>query len=213
MTVTGANGAAPAQGVNFRVAGQTMNASPVAFVSQGGGVWKATLSNNPLLETTAGALLPSGTVKSVTAVYTGANPNYTLPNPTAKTMTISKEDGRVAYSGPATVQTAGGGSAATIPLTVKVKDISNTPEAAGDTAVGNILLAKVTFINRGTGATIAANVTVVVDPEDPANGLATFNWPVDIGANPSQIFQVGFIVSSYYNRNSTADNVPITVFK
>src|SRR4030095_7767810 len=40
VTVTGANGEAPAQGVNFKVGTQVMNgATPVPFVHQGGAVW------------------------------------------------------------------------------------------------------------------------------------------------------------------------------
>jgi hypothetical protein len=212
VTVNGASGGAPAQGVNFRIGTQTMNASPVPFVSMGGGTWKATLANHQLLETVANALNPNGTQKIVSAVYVGPNPGYTLPNPTSKALLLNKEDARVAYSGLTTVQTSGGASTATVTLSAKVRDISNTPDAAGDTAVGDIRMARVSFMNRATGA-IIGTATVVADPADPNNGLATFNWNVDIGLNPSQTFQVGFVVNNYYTRNNAADNVSITVTK
>ena len=209
VTVTGANGEAPAQGVYFKMGTQQMNATPVPFVSMGGGTWKATYANRPVLETTPGALLPSGATRGVTVTYSGKSANYTLASPTAKAVILTKEDGRVTYTGPATAQT-GGGNTTTIELKVKVKDISNTAEANGDTSPGDIRLAKVSFINRATGA-ILGTVDVVTDPEDPNNGLATFNWVADIGANPSQTFTIGFALSNYYTRNDPADNVSITV--
>jgi len=99
-----------------------------------------------------------------------------------------------------------------VELKAKIKDIANTPDAGTDTAVGDIRMARVSFVNRGTGATLAT-VNVVVDPEDPNNGLATYSWNVNIGANQSQAFQIGFIVSHYYTRNNTTENATITVFK
>ena len=62
------------------------------------------------------------------------------------------------------------------------------------------------FIDRSTSLTIA---TVNV----AANGTATFTWPIDLGAATSKAFTIGFVVSNYYNRNSTADNVVVTVNK
>jgi hypothetical protein len=214
VTVTGANGEAPAAGANFKIGTQIMNgATPVPFVNQGGGMWKATLANQQLLETSpAGQLKPTGTSKFITVTYASPSLNYTLAAPTMKALLITPENARVAYSGLTTVRTAGGGSTATISLKATVKDITNTPEAAGDTAPGDVRLAQVMFINRATGATIAT-VNVAIDPADPNGGIATYDWNVDIGANPSQTFTVGFNVITYYTRNSTTDNALITVSK
>jgi hypothetical protein len=206
VTVTGANGEAPAQGVNFKVGTQQMNATPVAFVDMGAGVWKATLANNPLLETApAGQLKPTGASRLVTATYSAVSPNYTLATPTGKSLLVNKEDARVTYNG-AQLYVTGGSSTFNIPLQVTVKDITNTPEANGDTSAGNITLATVSFMNRSTGAIIA---TVPVD----ANGVASYSWPVNIGTNASQTFSVGFVVGNYYTRNSLTDNKSITVSK
>jgi hypothetical protein len=146
----------------------------------------------------------------VTATYSAPSPNYTLATPGSKTLTITQEDARVSYGGDRLIGT-GGDSTATIQLTADVRDIANTSEANGDNAEGDIRLAKVTFINRLTGAVIASNVPVVIDPADANNGLATFNWNVNIGSNSLQAFTVGFVVTGYYNRNSTSDNTTIYV--
>ncbi len=213
VTVTGANGEAPAQGVNFTIGSQPMNYASVPFVNMGGGTWKATYANQPLLETApAGQLLPNGATKIVNATYSGPSANYTLPVPIAKAVVVTKEDARVDFVEVLPVSTGGDGMA-TVELTVKVKDIARTPEATGDTTVGNIQLARVTFVNRSTGAVIASNVPVVLDPDDPdgLDGVATYNWNVNIGTNLTQTFNVGFMVVNYYTRNSSLDNSPIIV--
>jgi hypothetical protein len=107
----------------------------------------------------------------------------------------------------------GGDGLATIELKVKVKDIARTLEANGDTAIGNIQLARVTIVNRSTGGVIASNVPVVIDPDDPSglDGVAIYNWNVNIGANLTQTFNLGFMVVNYYTRNSALDNSPVIV--
>ena len=213
VTVTGANGAAPAQGVNFTIAMQTMNAAPVPFVNMGGGTWKATYANVPVLETVAGQMLPNGATKTVTATYSGPSANYTLPVPTAKAVILNKEDVRVDFVEMLPVSTGGDGTE-TIQLKVKVKDIARTVDAAGDTTVGDIRLARVTILNRA-GGVIGANLPVTIDPDDPSglDGVATVNWTANIGTNLTQTFTFGFIVSNYYTRNSTLDDATLTVVR
>jgi hypothetical protein len=205
VTVSNASGDAPAAGVNFKIGTQTMNTSGVVpFVYQGAGVWKATLTQQ-LIETVTGQLNPNGAVKIVSATLSGISANYTLGNPASKSMLIGKEDATVAYNGPANVVTApAGGSIAIIALSATVSDIA-------DGATGNVGKATVTFYNRDTNTPIA---TVAVTPNsDPASGIATYNWSVDIGTATSKIYNVGFVVGSYYNRNNAADNRPVTVTK
>ena len=211
VTVTGAYGEAPAQGVNFRMSLQTMNATPVPFVNMGGGTWKATYANQPVLETVPGQLLPNGGTKTVNATYSGPSANYTVPNPTGKAVLLNREDARVDFVEVLPVSTGGDGQA-TIELKVKVKDIARTLEASTDTTVGDIRLARVTIVNRA-GGIIASNVPVTIDPDDPngLDGVATFNWNVDIGTNLTQTFTLGFMVNNYYVRNSTADDSIVIV--
>jgi hypothetical protein len=212
VTVSGANGEAPAQGAIFKIGTQQMNATPIAFVSAGSGVWRAR-ATLPLLESgVAGQLRPNGMSKIVSATLSGISANYTVPNPSSKTLLINKEDARVTYSGARMVQTTSGGSTATIPLVANVRDIANTVDANGDTTLGDIRLAQVMFVNRATGAAIGT-VNVALDPNSPNDGIATFNWNVDIGTNLTQDFTVGFVVTNYYNRNSTTENAVITVTK
>jgi hypothetical protein len=200
VTVNSAAGAAPAQGVIFKIGTQQMNATPQPFVSMGGGVYKATYTG-PLLEAPpapAGQLRPTGTNKIVSAAYSGLSTNYTLAAPTNKAVLIGKEDAALDLSVLSTADvTASANGTATIPLTVKVQDADATP--------GDLRLAQVMFINRGTGA-VLATVNAAAD------GTATYNWPVTITGN-SQTFQVGFVVTNYYNRNVATDNRTIEVCK
>jgi hypothetical protein len=207
VTPTSVAGQAPATSVTFKIGTQVMGTAPLVL---SGGVLKATLSNIALVEPTSpsGQLAPG--TRMVTAVFNEVSPNFTVSNP-VKTLTISKEDGRVTYTGPATVKTGCPTcSTATIPLSASVKDISITADAAGDVDAGDISKANVAFVNRSTGATIAI---VNVTPTDLTSGTVTYNWNVDIGANASQSFSVGFIVGNYYLRNSSTDNVTVVVSK
>lgn len=89
-TIWSATGERPAQGVNFTIATQQINAQPVPLQNMGAGVWKATLST-PLLETTPrGQLKPNGAVQIATASFTGVSPNYSVGNPTVKLLVINK---------------------------------------------------------------------------------------------------------------------------
>jgi VCBS repeat-containing protein len=200
VTVTGAAGAAPAQGVIFKIGTQQMNATPQPFVSMGGGIYKATYTGQLLEEppAPAGQLRPTGTNKIVSATYAGLSTNYTLPVPTNKTVMITKEDAALDLTVLSTTDvTASATGTATIPLTVKVQNADATP--------GDLRLAQVMFMNRSTGA-VLATVNAAAD------GTATYNWPVTITGN-SQSFQVGFVVTNYYNRNLTSDNRTIEVCK
>jgi hypothetical protein len=112
--------------------------------------------------------------------------------------------------------TSPGASTATIPLQWTVKDITavGPSDPAYDQYPGDITLAKVTFVNRTTGATIATvNVAVPPNAPDKTIGTASYNWSVDIGTASSQTYTIGTIVSGYYTRNSTAENATITVSK
>jgi hypothetical protein len=189
-----------------------MNDQPVPFAYQGSGVWKAALKDHPLRETSAGQLRPTGMVKLVTAVFSGPNAGYSLSNPTAKAMLVNKEDARLSYDGNRSVPTSSKGSSmAVVKLRVIVRDIAATSEPNGDHTAGDVRLAQVTFVNRATGALIATVNVSLLDPGDASVGVATYGWKVDIGTATSKTYTVGMIASNYYQRNSSSDDVVVTV--
>ena len=213
VTVTGANGEAPAQGVNFTIGMQPMNDAPVPFVNMGGGTWKATYANHPLLET-----VPGG---SVAAQRRDQNCERDVQRAECELYACPRRcQGRRPHQG----RRARGLRRSAARVDRRRRDGDHRAEGQGqrhrenaggdgDTTVGNIQLARVTIVNRSTGAVIASNVPVVLDPDDPdgLDGVATYNWNVNIGTNLTQTFNLGFIVVNYYTRNSTLDNSPIIV--
>src|SRR5205814_1521402 len=76
--------------------------------------------------------------------------------------TVTPEDARGTYTGLIYVTTASAsGSTATVVLSATVQDITAVPgDPSYDPYAGDVRNAKVTFINRDTGAVIAANVPV-----------------------------------------------------
>jgi VCBS repeat-containing protein len=141
--------------------------------------------------------------KIVTAVFNSQN--YTTASKT-KSMSILKEDARVAYSQPTTLCLCG---KASVPITVNVSDITAIDPTI-DPDAGNIGTATVTFNNRTTLATYG---TVTVTPNaDGKTGTATYNLPASaLGTAASATITFGFIVSGSYNRNNTADNAAVTI--
>jgi len=147
--------------------------------------------------------------RSVTATF--VDPNFSVTNP-SKLITIQKEDARVANTTPASVS-LGGVAAGTVVLSATVRDITAAVgDPSWDNNPGDIRNATVSFLDRSTNA-IIATVPVVLSGTDPTQGAATFNWAVNLGTATSKTFSIGFVVSNYYNRNNTADNVNITVSK
>jgi hypothetical protein len=148
--------------------------------------------------------------RMATAVFNEVNGNFTVSNP-VRVFTINKEDARVTYTGSKSVKASSVGKA-TVKLSVTVKDISATSDAAGDSDPSDIGGATVAFVNRETGATLAM-VPVTAASSDTSTGTASYDWNVDIGTARSKTYKVGFIVTNYHTRNSSADDVTITVSK
>jgi hypothetical protein len=128
------------------------------------------------------------------------------------TLTVLQEDARITYAGPMLVSTPSiSNSVATIELRAIIQDITAVLPAL-DPNGGIITNATVTFINRETGAVIAANLPVgLFQSNDSLTGIATFSWVVDIGNADSVSYEVGIIVGGFYTRNHTDDDVLITV--
>lgn len=85
-------------------------------------------------------------------------------------------------------------------MTVTVTD-------APDGYPGDIRNAQVQFFNRGTN-TLLGTANVTASDSNPTVGTATLNWAATPGTDT-----IGFVVTNYYNRNSSADNATITVSK
>jgi YVTN family beta-propeller protein len=204
FTPTVAGGPAPAK-VSFKVGTQPIGeATPV-------------LTNSVYQYTWTGQLLdPAGSTtrqmkpdfRAISATF--VDPNFDVTNPAPKAITIQKEDARVAYSGAAVLKL---GLDGTVTLTATVRDITAVPgDLRWDNNPGDIRNAQVMFVDRSTGA-IIATVTPTLSGSDSMTGTATYSWPVNLGSAKSKSYTIGFIVSYYYNRNSSADNVTILVTK
>jgi hypothetical protein len=150
-------------------------------------------------------------VKNVTAVFNQAEDNYEIYNP-YRSMSALREDARVAYTGATTVNTGCGTCAsAIVRLEATVRDISLVSPAT-DADAGDIGTATVAFVNRATGAVIQT-VPVTAFPSDRRIGKAVYNWPVNLGKSSSQTFTIGMVVGNQYVRNSTLDDVKVTVVR
>jgi PKD repeat protein len=149
-------------------------------------------------------LAPQGS-RIVTAVFNSST--HTIPN-VGRSLLVTKEDARVAYTNPTTLCLCG---KASVPITVNVKDMTAFDPVL-DLDAGNIDTATVTFVNRTAVTTMG---TVAVTPSiDPTTGTATYNFPASaLGTATSQTLTVGFMVSGNYTRNNLADNVTITITK
>jgi hypothetical protein len=91
------------------------------------------------------------------------------------------------------------GGLTTVPLRVLVTE-------PADGSPGELRTAQVQFYDRATG-TLLGTSSVAQD------GTAVFNWAANLGTANSKTFTIGFIVAGYYTRNSTLDNVSITISK
>src|SRR5439155_21272651 len=156
---------------------------------------------------------PTGQMKpgARTVYATTSDSNFT-PSTGNRPITITKEDARVANAGLTSVS-FGGSATGTVVLSATVKDITAAiGDVAWDANPGDIRNATVTFVDRTTFTNIAT-VNVTLSGSDPKLGVATYNWPVNLGTATSKSFTIGFIVSNYYNRSSTLDDAKINVSK
>ncbi len=146
----------------------------------------------------------------VTAEYNGVLP-YLAASGTSN-LTITCEDAVAYYTGSSYVSTSSATSSnATVTLSTTIKDISAVLNS--DTNFGNITNAKVKFINRDNGATIAENIPVgLVMIGDTKVGTATYNWNTSISGD-SQSITIGIIVTGFYCRDNSIDNEIITISK
>jgi hypothetical protein len=204
------NGLNPATTATFKVGTQTMGTANFALV---GGVWKATLSNQKLLETVAGQMAPGA--HTVTAEISGIDPNFAVSNPTAS-LTIDPEDAAVAYAGLLFVSTpSASATTADVTLRATINDITAV-DAASDANPGDIRKAKVKFVNRETGLEFpgCTNMTpTLIDASNTKSGTVscTVTLQAGSGSDPSATYQVATVVSNYYDHDTDVDDELVTV--
>jgi hypothetical protein len=208
------NGLTPAASVTFKIGTQVMGSA--ALSSDGNGNLTATLADVALLEPTPYGTAPTGQlmpgIRTVTAVFYGINPNFTVPNATTS-LTITKEDATATYTGAMFAATACTTcNSAVVTLSATIQDITATMPGS-DANPGDIRNAKVEFWNRDANTKIATVNVGLVNAGDTKTGTATYNWSVNIGTAQYKTFTVGVVVNNYYTRNSTDDNVVVNVSK
>jgi hypothetical protein len=221
----GGIGTLAATSVTFKVGTQVIATNVPLVVS---GTDLIAKYSGQLLEPSPFGTSPTGQMapgaRTVTAVINGANSNFTLSNSQPTTsLTITKEDARINFIGTQLLATASSTSGlATVLLKATVQDISATPDAASDTAAGDIRNAKVRFLNSNVPIVISgltdANGYVLsgialVNPGDTKTGIVTLNWPVNIGTATDVQYTISMEVNNYYTRSSQDDNTVITVYK
>ena len=203
------NGQAPATGAVISIGTQEMGA---VILSPVDGILTGTLADVSLLETSPTGQMAPGS-RSVTAEFTGTDPNFDVEDGTT-TLTISKEDARATYTGALFASTSSAtSSSATVTLAATIQDITAV-DPVSDPDAGDIRNADVMFVNRDAGNSILCTASVgLVNPSDTKTGTATCNWNANIGSADSTSYTVGIIVNNYYTRDATADNTVVTVSK
>ncbi|HEV2492766.1 MAG TPA: kelch repeat-containing protein [Terriglobia bacterium] len=195
------------------------------LVNDGSGNYTCTTVAKPLISSSApspDANFAPG-VHTVYAVFSG----FPTPNPAAAeaqpttSLTINQEDARDTYTGPVYDTVTAGSTSAIIPLSATIWDISNSlfsptglnPDGAYDAYPGNISNATVTFTDLDTGEVLCTNVPVtLVSAADSTTGtVSCMSASIPLNNTGSQSFTLGIKVGNYYTRNTTEDNVVITI--
>ena len=192
------------------------------FVANGSNL--EAILNAALFENPASTVMAPGN-KTASFVLNGVNNSiYSVgaASPATRTLTITKEDARINFTGTQLAATISASSSiANIILRATVQDITATPDAAGDADFGDIRKAKVRFrkdgaiiVNGGTDANgwVLSGISLV-NPADIKTGIVSLDWQVDIGAANAVDYTISMEIDGYYTRYSSTDNTVITVYK
>jgi hypothetical protein len=231
LKVVIANGASLCGGPNaatsttFTINGQVMKhpttlITNIPFVLNGNDL--EAILTTPLLDYVLNSGVMSPGLKTVSAVINGIAPEFAVSQPANKSLTVTKEDARITYTGDLIKATASASTySATVTLRANIMDITvpQTPsDPAFDPDAGDIRNAKVMFIDRDLNTPISGwlSVTSLINPSD--SKIGTVSAPFTIGGlsstTPSKQVTVGIIVNNggYYYRNDPGDNVVVTVY-
>lgn len=209
-----AGSGAAAASVNFDVSSQAMGSASLA---ESAGALGGTLPDVPLLQPSPYGTAPTEAVApgghTVTATFTGANPNFTLSSATTE-LTVTQEDALAYYTGALFASTGSADSGvAVVTLAATIKDVAADPiSPAYDPAAGDIRNAMVTFVDRDAGDAVLCTAAVgLVTAADPTVGTAACTFVADLGASNAQTLRVGVIVGGFYLRDAPADDTIVTV--
>ncbi|MEN8223977.1 MAG: M6 family metalloprotease domain-containing protein [Bacteroidota bacterium] len=205
-------GESAASGADIYIGTQYMGT--VTFTVSGSDL-TATLYNVALLEPTPYGTPPTGQMApgphTVTAYLLNVNPNFSITDPTT-ILTIEQEDARAYYTGALFASTAGVNSGdAIVTLSATIQDITDF-DPGSDPDAGDIRNATLSFVDRDGGIIVSGVPIGLVDPTDPTVAVGTYDWNVTI-AGDAETFQIGVVVDGYYTRNSSEDDVIVTVAK
>lgn len=200
-------------------AGGTTGGGHVAFTLNGAAVCGG--SGQPACPTPDGsgvaslrlaelALGPSASPYAVTATYTPANSNFSGSGPSSAPtgLSVTPEDARVTYTGPAFLVATPGAASTNVLLSATVRDISAVPgDPATDAYSGDIRTATLKFVDRAHGNTVLCTPTItLVNPADSKTGTASCSAGVNLGQLSSSALQVGMVVGGNYQRDQRTDD-------
>jgi hypothetical protein len=139
---------------------------------------------------------------SVTAIFTSSSSNWNDSASTPATLPVTPEDAKSEFSGQTFYAVPSG--SATVTLSAVITD-------AADGSRGDIRNAKVTFVNRDTGATLCTANVGLITSGDTTVGAATCNVSLSYGSTGSTQYTVGIKVGGHYVDNNPVENSVVTV--
>jgi hypothetical protein len=178
--------------VTFSIAGSAVGSSPVD--GSGNASLPQTLTRAPGDYATR-------------AAFVSSDPNFADATSSDSHLIVTPEDAFATYGGTTFVTSA---STVYVPLHATIRD-------NGDSHPGDLHNARVSFIDRDSGQTIASNLPVTFAGSDYTTGTVDFQWPVTVNPSPSKksdgsnskSFAVATVVGGSYVRNATTDDVLI----
>ncbi|HEX6811236.1 MAG TPA: YDG domain-containing protein [Planctomycetota bacterium] len=197
-------GNAPATGVQFKVNGNDIGGVQALAANAGSLTASLVVGEWDVLPLAPGNY-------TVTAVFTGVNPNFAVSSPSAASLAVTREDARANYTGLTYVSTASASSStATVLLSATIQDITAALPGS-DAEEGDIRNATVTFVNRDNNTNIATVPVGLVNPLDVKTGTANYTWTANIGNSDCETYTIGIVVNNRYTRNSGNDDTVVTV--
>ena len=196
----------------FRVGTQVMG---TVNLSVSGGDLVGSLTT-ALTESVSGQMAPG--TKSVTATFSRYYGSLTgvTPNPATTSLTITREDARVEYTGTYLAEASGSGSSrrATLNLSATIRDISNvTGDPAYDQYAGDIRQARVRFL-KGSVPITGWLTPSLSNWRNQTVGTVSATWQAD-NSSANDVTNDIFIEvggTGYYTRTNPADGSIATVY-
>ncbi|MEA2240161.1 MAG: hypothetical protein QOC81_4885 [Thermoanaerobaculia bacterium] len=141
------------------------------------------------------------------AVSGVSSPNYAIQF-IPGTILVTPEDARVTFTGSRIASTTGLTTGTTaVALSATVADISATPDSNGDTWLGGISNATLTFVDRTTNATLCTAPLGLMRPDVLTIASGTCIWTAPLTA--TRTVTIGVVIGGYYNRDTAADDTPL----